>query len=258
MEAQFPQLKSYTGLSVVLSFLVFRVLRMLLQYLPVPKVVRQDAFRIWKWRNLSVSLLHSLLSATWALTCVVGWPETFRDIHFHTPVSSLLVSVSTGYFIHDACDIIFSGHARGSWEFLLHHTLVISAFLYTLITRMYLAGAVIALLVEVNSVTLHVRMLLKMVGAQNSSVYHVHKFINMATYFAFRLSAQAYLTWYILVHYSSLVHAAYFLFSMVMMDIIIVIYLYRLVRTDFFSVTGRRTVAQNGTHNNNVKKFLSD
>lgn len=30
----------------------------------------------------------------------------------------------TGYFVHDATDIIFSGHAKGSWEFLLHHALV--------------------------------------------------------------------------------------------------------------------------------------
>lgn len=39
---------------------------------------------------------------------------TLQDIF-----SSLL-----GYFVQDAGDIILTGHARGSWEFLLHHALV--------------------------------------------------------------------------------------------------------------------------------------
>ncbi|XP_053729166.1 TLC domain-containing protein 1 isoform X1 [Synchiropus splendidus] len=258
MEALFPLLKSHPGLSVVLFFLVFRVLHVLLQNLPVPKVVRHDGFRSWKWKNISLSMLHSLLSATWSVTCLVVWPEMLSDIHYHTPISYLLVCVSTGYFVHDACDIILSGYARGSWEFLLHHALVIWTFLYTLFTRLYLAGAVIALLVEVNSVTLHFRMLLKLAGAQNSSIYYIHKFVNLATYFTFRLSAQFYLTWYIGVNYSSLVHGAYFLASLILMNIMIGIYLYRLLRTDFFSGTGRSATVQNGTHNNNVKKFLSD
>jgi len=33
-------------------------------------------------------------------------------------------SLSTGYFIQDAADIIFSGYAKASWEFLLHHFMV--------------------------------------------------------------------------------------------------------------------------------------
>lgn len=38
-----------------------------------------------------------------------------------------LLTLSTplsGYFVQDAGDIILAGHARGSWEFLLHHALV--------------------------------------------------------------------------------------------------------------------------------------
>ncbi len=33
-------------------------------------------------------------------------------------------SLLTGYFIQDAADIIFSGYAKASWEFLLHHVMV--------------------------------------------------------------------------------------------------------------------------------------
>ncbi|KAF6724954.1 Calfacilitin [Oryzias melastigma] len=258
MEALVPLVKSYPGLSVLAVSLVFRLTHRLLQNLPVPKVVRQDAFRSWKWKNLSVSMVHSVLTAVWALTCVVVSPELLGDLRsYHTPLSYLLVCVSTGYFVQDAGDIILTGHARGSWEFLLHHAMVIWCFLYTLYTHLFIAGAVIALFVEVNSVTLHLRLMLKLAGAQDSSLYYVNKFVNMVTYIAFRLSAQFYLTWYLTSNYSLLEHSGYFLTSIMVMNIMILVYFYRLLRTDFFP-RKKHFVGQNGVHNNNSKKFLSD
>ncbi|KAM9853238.1 TLC domain-containing protein 1 [Aulostomus maculatus] len=258
MEALLPVLKSHPGPSVLLFSLLFRVVHRLLQRLPLPKVVRQDGFRSWKWRNLSVSMVHSLLTGTWALTCVVVWPETLSNIHsYHTPLSYLLVCVSTGYFMHDAGDIILTGHARGSWEFLLHHALVMWCFLYSLYTQLYVAGAVIALFVEVNSVTLHLRLMLKLAGAQSSSMYYINKFTNLFTYVIFRLCTQLYLTWYIFHNYSWLDHGGYFLSTMMVMNIMILIYFYRLLRADFFS-RSKSHVGQNGTHNNNSKRFLSE
>lgn len=229
----------------------------MLQRLPVPKVVKHNEQLSWKWRNLSVSMVHSLLTGAWALTCVVVWPDTLRDIHsYHTPLSYLLVCVSTGYFVQDAGDIILTGHARASWEFLLHHALVIWCFVYALYTELYVAGAVIALLVEVNSVTLHLRLMLKLAAAQGSSVYYVNKFANLVTYVTFRLSTQFYLTWYIVHNYSRLDHGGYFLASLIVMNIMILIYFYRLLRADFFS-RSQSSAGQNGTHNNS-RKFITD
>lgn len=258
MDALLPVLKSHPGLSVLVCSLLFRVVHKLLQRLPVPKVVKQSELHSWKWRNLSVSMVHSLLTGAWALTCVVVWPETLSNLHsYHTPLSYLLICVSTGYFVQDAGDIILTGHARGSWEFLIHHALVIWCFLYSLYTQLYVAGAVIALFVEVNSVTLHLRLMLKLAGAQCSSVYYINKFANLLTYVTFRLSTQFYLTWYIIHNYSWLDHGGYFLASMIVMNIMILIYFYRLLRADFFSKS-KSSVGQNGTHNNNSRKFLTD
>ncbi|KAM4627420.1 TLC domain-containing protein 1 [Polymixia lowei] len=258
MEALLPVLQSHPGPSVLVCSLLFRVAHRLLQGFPVPKVVQQDDFRSWKWRNLSVSLVHSLLTGTWALSCVVFWPEMLDNIHSnYTPLSYLLICVSTGYFVQDAGDIILSGHAKGSWEFLLHHALVIWCFLYTLYTHLYVAGAVVALFVEVNSVTLHLRLMLKLAGEQWSLMYKTNKLLNLFTYIAFRLSAQFYLTWYIVHNYSWLDHGGYFLTTMILMNVMILIYFYRLLRADFFP-RRKGDAAQNGTHNNNSKKFLSD
>lgn len=258
MDVLLPVLKSHPGLSALVFSLLFRVVHQLLQRLPVPKVVKQNDLHSWKWRNLSVSMVHSLLTGAWALICVVVWPETLSDLHYyHTPLSYLLVCVSAGYFVQDAGDIILTGHARGSWEFLIHHALVISCFFYALYTQLYVAGGVVALLVEVNSVTLHLRLLLKLAGAHSSSMYYVNKFANLITFVLFRLSSQFYLTWYIICNYSQLEHGGYFLFSMMVMNIMILIYFYRLLRSDFFSMS-KSFVGQNWMQNNNSRKFLND
>lgn len=67
MDGLIPVLKSHPGSSVLVFSLLFRVVHCLLQMLPVPKAVKQNDLS-WKWKNLSVSMVHSLLTGTWALT----------------------------------------------------------------------------------------------------------------------------------------------------------------------------------------------
>lgn len=68
MDSLVPVLKSHPGKSVLVVSLIFKVIHRLLQRLPVPKVVKQDDWKSWKWKNLSVSMVHSLLTGSWALT----------------------------------------------------------------------------------------------------------------------------------------------------------------------------------------------
>lgn len=258
MEALLLVVKGHPFLSVLVFALLFRAVGQLIQRLPKSKVVQQDKFHAWRWRNLSLSMVHSFLSGTWAVIGSLVWPETLKDLHeYHTPLSYLLVCISTGYFAQDACDIIYSGFAAGSWEILMHHGLVLGCFLYTLCTEIYVAGAVVALFVEVNSVTLHLRILLKMAEAQSTPLYQFNKVANIVTFVVFRLLPQFYLTWYILHYYSKLDHANFFLFCMMLINIMMIIYFYRLLRSDFFPQR-KTNITQNGTHNNNSTKSLMD
>ncbi|KPP68230.1 calfacilitin-like [Scleropages formosus] len=237
MEGSLSVLQRHPGLSVAAFSLVFRAVHKLLRALPLPKGVCRDEFRVWKWRNLSVSLVHSMLTGPWAVTCVLLSPEMLDNMYSsYTPLSYLLICTST----ERVC-----------------FTDVIWCFLYTLFTRHYVAGAVVALFVEVNSVFLHTRLLLKLAGAQSSRLYGLNRLINLFTYVLFRLSAQAYLTWYILRNYSWLDHAGYFLSSMMLMNIMILVYFYRLLRADFLP-RGKGHLAHNGMQHGSSKKFLSD
>lgn len=133
---------------------------------------------------------------------------------------------------------------------------VLSSFLYTLYTQRYVAGAVTALLVEVNSVTLHLRLLLKMAGATSSAAYRLNKVLNICTFVGVRLATQFYVTWYIAANYPRLDHAAFFLASLMAMNVIMLVYLHRLIRSDFLPRAGGPHADRNGTHNS--KKFITD
>ncbi|XP_051534658.1 TLC domain-containing protein 1-like [Myxocyprinus asiaticus] len=256
MDGVVSVLQKYPGLSVLAFSFIFRLVNRLVQIIPLPRVVEHDDFHSWKWRNLCVSLLHSLLSGTWAVTCVILWPEILENIYYYTPLSYILICVSTGYFVHDAGDIVLNGHSKGSWEFLLHHLLVSGCFLYALYTQRYVAGSVIALIVEVNSFTLNIRLLLKLIGAQSSMLYNMNKILNIFTYICFRLSAQLHITWSIIQNISWLDHSGYFLTIMIIMNTMILIYFYRLVRSDFFP-QNKAYINHSGRHKDNSTKFLN-
>lgn len=47
--------------------LFFGLLRWALSHCPLPAHVRRDATRTWRWRNLLVSFVHSIVAGTWAV-----------------------------------------------------------------------------------------------------------------------------------------------------------------------------------------------
>ncbi|XP_029467661.1 calfacilitin-like [Rhinatrema bivittatum] len=263
-------LQQSPALLVLCSFLAFRALSRILSRLPLPQHVARDGTRAWRWRNLSVSMVHSLLTGTWALLCVFQSPEILTDIaDGYSSSAHLLICLTSGYFILDTADIILSRQSKASWEFLLHHILVAPPFLYAAFTHHYLAGGVISLFVEVNSVFLHTRLLLKLGNAQDSILYRINKCINLLTFICFRLGAQLYLTNYLmrkiiqqqragalLLAPTSVVDSL-ILVSLCTVDIMILIYLYRLIRADFLP-RSKDHLKQNTNSHHNSKKFVSD
>ncbi|KAM6985146.1 TLC domain-containing protein 1 [Aplochiton taeniatus] len=220
---------------VTVCSLAFRLLHRTLGALPRPVSVETDPRILWKWKNLSVSVVHSVITGTWAIASVIRHPEILNDLlSFFNPSSYLLVCFSSGYFLQDAVDILFSGYARRSQEFLLHHALVLWCFLYVVLRRTYVAGVVIALFVEVNSVFLHTRLMLKLAGVANTSYSAtIVRPLNFFTYVFFRLGAQFYITHYIVTNYTWLEHALCILIPLVTMNIMMLVYLERLLRADF-------------------------
>ncbi|XP_028615203.1 calfacilitin isoform X2 [Grammomys surdaster] len=214
--------------------LTFRALRRVLCRLPLPAHVQTDPLRTWRWHNLLVSFTHSIVSGIWALLCIWQTPEMLVEIEMAWSVSGyLLVCFSAGYFIHDTVDIVVSRQTRASWEYLVHHVMAMGAFFSGIFWKRFVGGGVLTLLVEVSNIFLTLRMMMKINNAQHLLLYKVNKYVNLVMYFLFRLAPQAYLTKFFLQYAGQRTLGTFLLAILLMLDMMILIYFSRLLRSDF-------------------------
>ncbi|XP_076792349.1 TLC domain-containing protein 1 isoform X2 [Arvicanthis niloticus] len=145
----------------------------------------------------------------------------------------LLVCFSAGYFIHDTVDIVVSRQTRASWEYLVHHVMAMGAFFSGIFWKRFVGGGVLTLLVEVSNIFLTFRMMMKINNAQHHVLYKVNKYVNLVMYFLFRLAPQAYLTKFFLQYAGQRTLGTFLLAILLMLDMMILIYFSRLLRSDF-------------------------
>ncbi|XP_070773737.1 TLC domain-containing protein 2-like [Enoplosus armatus] len=187
----------------------FKLLNTIVRFLPTPEPARE---KTWKWRNISTSFSHSSLTGAWAVLCLYRQPQMVEDlISSHSLFSHCLVAVSTGYFIHDFLDVALNQSFKQSWELLLHHSVVISCFTLAVTSRLYLGLAVVSLLIEINSVFLHIRQLLLLSGRRNrpgsditaprpSVTYSITSWLNLGTLLVFRVCTMGWMTRWLAAH----------------------------------------------------------
>ncbi|TFK00386.1 Calfacilitin [Platysternon megacephalum] len=237
------------------STLLFKALQRGLRRLPLPAHVRRDPTRAWRWRNLLVSFVHSVVTGLWAVLCVWQVPEMLMDIENTSSTSGyLLLCFSAGYFIHDTLDIIVSHQSRASWEYLVHHAMAISAFFSGIFLGRFVAAGMLSLFVEVSNIFLTIRMLLKLSNMPAPALYRVNKYVNLVMYFLFRLVPQTYLTWYFVRYVEVRGQGAFLIVNLFLLDAMILTYFSRLLRSDFFPDSCRRRPGKEA----GGEKFLVD
>ncbi|KAK2831389.1 hypothetical protein Q7C36_016475 [Tachysurus vachellii] len=227
-----------TGASVGFFNLVNRGLGKLY----VPETAQRN---IWKWRNISTSFVHSLITGIWAVLCFYMHPQMAEDlIETHSVLSHALVCVSIGYFIYDFFDMVFSQKINQTWELLFHHMVVISCFGLSVLTCRYVGFAVVALLVEINSIFLHLRQMLRMASTAKSTVYRVNSMINLGTYVVFRINTLAWMTRWLVLNRDHIPLFSYTVGSvgLAIMTLMNIVLFYRLLRTDFLKSSREKEI----------------
>lgn len=223
------------------SVAFFKLLNTGLRALPVPESAHRNA---WKWRNIATSFGHSLVTAIWAVVCFFLHPQMAEDlIETFSVFSHALVSFSIGYFIYDFIDMVLHQKLSLSWELLFHHTVVIVCFGLSVVSFKYVGFAVVALLVEINSIFLHLRQLLRMANISVGTVYRVNSIINLGTYVVFRINTLAWMTRWLVLNRDKVPLVAYTLGSvgMAIMTAMNIVLFYRLLRSDFLKTSTRET-----------------
>ncbi|KAJ0063440.1 hypothetical protein NL108_002681 [Boleophthalmus pectinirostris] len=207
--------------------------------LPMPESAHRNA---WKWRNTATSFVHSFVTAIWSVLCFFHHPQMAEDlIKTFSVLSHALVSFSIGYFIYDFFDMLLNQKLSSAWELLFHHTVVIACFGLSVISCNYVGFAVVALLVEINSVFLHLRLMLRMANIAVGTLYRVNSIINLGTYVVFRINTLAWMTRWLVLNRDNVALLAYTLGSvgMAIMTVMNIVLFYRLLRKDFLKTSTR-------------------
>ncbi|KAM5181714.1 TLC domain-containing protein 2 [Mantella aurantiaca] len=220
------------------SFVSFRLLNGKVgSVIPVPSSALRNP---WKWTNICTSFIHSLLTGTWALLGFYLHPEMAEDlISTHSRFSHCLIAVSIGYFIHDFVDMLQNQKLQQSWELLFHHAVVITCFGISLLLHRYVGFAVVALLVEINSIFLHLRQILLMANQLKNTLYRLNSLLNLGTYVIFRISTLAWMTRWLVLNRENIPLLIYTIGSvgMAIMTVMNIVLFYRLLRSDFLKST---------------------
>lgn len=149
--------------------------------------------------------------------------------------SHALVSVSIGYFIYDFFDMVLNQKLSQSWELLFHHCVVITCFGIAVLSCRYVGFAVVALLVEINSVFLHLRQVLRMANLAKGTLYRVNSMINLGTYMVFRITTLAWMTRWLVLNRDLVPLISYTVGSvgLAIMTVMNIVLFYRLMQSDF-------------------------
>lgn len=112
---------------------------------------------------------------------------------------------------------------------------MVTCFGLSVLSGRYVGFAVVALLVELNSVFLHLRQLLRMGSMAKGTPYRVNSIINLGTYVVFRINTLAWMTRWLVLNRDKVPLLAYTLGSvgMAIMTAMNIVLFYRLLRSDF-------------------------
>ncbi|KAL8619079.1 hypothetical protein ACOMHN_019351 [Nucella lapillus] len=192
----------------------------------------------WRWKNITISFLHACISGPWALLCFWETPKMGEDmISTYSTFSYVLISMSVGYFVYDILDMVVCQRTRQSLELVGHHVVIISCYLVAVSTQLYVGYAVVGLLVEVNSIFLHMRQLMQICHIPRRALpCRLNSLLNLATFTVFRISLLAWMTRWIVINKDSVPLFFYSLGSvgLAVLTFMNIVLFYRILRSDFF------------------------
>ncbi|VDM56286.1 unnamed protein product [Angiostrongylus costaricensis] len=151
--------------------------------------------RRYRLQNLSICLLHSVIAGVWSIVFFfIYTKEMFENvIHWYQPWAVHLPIISIAYFAHDALDMINHEWSRWATELLLHHIAASFALLCGILPRKFLLANYWALLMEGNSIFLHMRTIMQISGqsVQHPAFYRAVIRCNIVSMVVCRFLSQA-------------------------------------------------------------------
>ena len=182
---------------------VFFVYSMILENLvTMPQVIIENKSSV-KFINMIMSCTHASIAACWSLYCLCTVDGFFSDIMYHSPVPCyILCCFSIGYFLHDALHTARHVKYPKSRELYLHHIAVGGAFGTIIYSHRYVNFSTLGLVAELNSVFLHARTMLLMLGySKSSGLYKFNGILNVLSFIFSRICILFWMCRWMLLHF---------------------------------------------------------
>ncbi len=165
-----------------LSFIFFYI---------VDRITKSSSKNIdWLRQNTLLSFIHSAICSMLIIIAVLRAPEMMDDPLSHINYFNYaLIAFSIGYFIWDFFDCLQNSQSS-TFAILIHHIVVITFLSHILFQTRNIGYGLYALSLEINSVFLHARRLLRWFAPISTSIYYqraLKRFIDVGNYITFIL-----------------------------------------------------------------------
>lgn len=193
---EWPPLSNAFQPRLVLPFLAyFAGFRLVSQFVKTFMWQGYAGFKGYRLQNLTICLLHSLISGIWTTVFFLVYTKEMFDevVHWYRPWAAQLPIISIAYFVHDAVDMLHHEWSRWTLELLVHHIATCFALLVGLLSGKFLLGDYWALLMEGNSIFLHTRTIMHISGLskEHPDLYKTVVRCNVVSFVLYRFVGQA-------------------------------------------------------------------
>ncbi|CAG5114264.1 Oidioi.mRNA.OKI2018_I69.chr2.g8326.t1.cds [Oikopleura dioica] len=173
-------------------------------------------------------------------------PELLEDMVFaHNSLSASVTSFTFGYFIYDFFDLLAASRwsiSKTNFDIILHHVLVICCFGSCVVQQRYMGLSMLSILMEVNSVFLHLRKISRNFDIKSGLIYYSIVALNFITLLAFRVAVSyKMIVWLSTVDRSGIPNVVFYL-GVIAMPIIAAmncVLFYRCLRVDILRPLSR-------------------
>lgn len=195
-----------------------------------------DEKRRWMFVNTRTSLVHSIVSGVWCAIILLTNTELFHDLNSYDKRVKNMACCCFGYFIYDSIALIKHLGVIRAYDILIHHAIVFGNLYFLCYKEALIGGVCVGLAAELANITINIRMIMKMSGRNpgNSSSYRRFRWMNLVFYCGLRLLFHSRITMYLInTQYQVPYSTPFVLWMMNTLNLMIGIFSYRLIKTDF-------------------------
>lgn len=142
----------------------------------------------WARENILLSFIHASISSVLIIIGIIRAPELFEDPLSHSNhFNYAVLAFSAGYFIYDLLDCVRNS-TTSKKGILTHHIMAITFVIHVLYSTRNVGYAIYGLAIEINSIFLHARRLIRWYAPITTSNYYnnlIKKFVDISNYLTF-------------------------------------------------------------------------